>query len=108
MQRAWALPSFSCGSTGHGTNSIFRRDGGVWGSACLPVGLEWARHELHIPAGREPVAIDGRGQDDTWVEVGKALELFGELWREGGFPVDWRFRCARGGDRHYANQVLGF
>lgn len=42
----------------------------------LTIRIDWARHQLHMAAGRTTVAIDERWEDDTAVELDETLRLF--------------------------------
>jgi hypothetical protein len=68
----------------------------------LTIRIDWARHRIHIAAGRTTVSIGKGWLDDTALELGDSIKLFQDYVAENGLRTYWTINTVSLGNRRDA------
>lgn len=99
VQEKWIEKITICAEDGKGL---------IW--CQLVLHIDWARHELHLVAGRTTVTYDDRWTEGTAIELDEALNLYNQYVRSQGNRLRPHLYVyyLRSVGRDQANRQLGF
>lgn len=87
--------------------TVYGMDSKKYCRAQLTLEIDWEEHNLQLARGKATIAIDGRWQNDTAIELDEVISLFNEYVSEYSLTTQIQFNYVDGLDRDAANQNLG-
>jgi hypothetical protein len=87
--------------------NVFGMDASKQAWCQLTIKIDWARHRVHIAAGRTHVSVKG-WSDDTPHELGDSIKLFQDFVSENGLHTYWTISTVNlGAKRGSAFETMG-